>query len=422
MASTVVNVKLIEDNSIEKVISRNSKKLSRKYGRRRSEVNEDFLDAENSPIVKILSLLLTLVTIVITGVSVILCMGTIVSSINHTPAMFFGYSMMQVATGSMTANSITIDGVEYESGFQIGDKIVIRAVDTKTLKIGDKIAFYAYSQNYVQYHNVSKEEISVPADTQTSYKTTFGQFFGFHTSQITNAAKNNGMLTFHHITNVYRDQNGKLWFKTQGSANANKDTWFISEEMVVGIYSGSKFGLFLVKVNQMMSSTLGFILILLVPIFLLVLNLVHSFARDLQLSLIELDIVEEKRKLTDPICIKNKIGYRMDTKTKYKVLCQANDDEKLYYISLLWHDGTAPNAIKKYVIRKRYILAPNKQLLDLNRECEKMYNEGKSMSAISKYYTQRKTQIQEKVKENEIRMKNMQKRILKAKGEKSTNV
>lgn len=416
MADTVVNINIVKDNGIERAISRNGKKLAKKYSRQRSNVSEGFLDAEKNPVIKTLSILLTIITILVTSLSVILCTGTIVGSVNKTPAMFFGYSMMQVVTGSMTAESITIDGVQYDSGFNIGDKIVIHSVDTKTLKVGDKIAFYAYSKNYVQYHSVSKQEIQVPADTQTKYKTTFGQFFGFHTSAIVDAAQNKGMLTFHHITNIYKDENGKLWFKTQGSANANKDTWYISEEMVVGIYANSKLGAILSSINQMMSNTLGFIMMLLIPVSLLVLSLVHSFAKDLQLSLLELDIVEEKRKLTDAICIKNKIGYRMDTKTKYKVLCQATDDEKPYYVSLLWHDGTAPNSIKKYLIRKRYVLEPTKQLLELNRECEKMYNSGKSMRTISKYYTEQKNKIENKVRENQLRMRAMQKSFAKNKG------
>ena len=107
--------------------------------------------------------------------------------------------------------------------------------------------------------------------------------------------------------------------------------------MAVGIYTDSSIGNIVSALTQMMRSTLGFIMILLVPVSLLVLSLVHSFAKDLQLSLLELDVVEEKRKLTDEVCIKNKIGYRMDKKTKYKVLCQASEDEKLYLTSNVYN-------------------------------------------------------------------------------------
>ncbi|MBQ7453353.1 MAG: hypothetical protein IJS68_03755 [Clostridia bacterium] len=417
ISNSPVNVRVVNDKSVERAIKRNTKKLAKKYARKRSEVNEDWLDKENTPAFKVISVIVTIITLLITTICVVLCIGTIASSIHKTPAMFFGYSMMKVATGSMTAETITIDGTQYPSGFAIGENIVIHSVDTKTLKVGDKIAFYAYSKNYVQYHNVAKEEIQVSPNTQTKYKTSIGQFLGFHSQKIVDAAENKGLLTFHHITNIFQDENGKRWFKTQGSKNASKDTWYISEEMVVGIYTESSLGQFISTISNMMNTTMGFILILLVPVSLLIANLLHSVIKDLQLSLLVLDVVEEKRKLTDDICIKNGIGYRMDQKTKYKVLCQADEDEKLYYISLLWHNGSAPSAIKKYAIRKRYILEPTKRLLEINRECERLYNEGKSMRSISKYYTEQRNLIQQQTKENIIRMRNMQKAFQKTKGE-----
>ena len=48
-----------------------------------------------------------------------------------------GYSLMQVVSGSMV-----------KSGFNKGDNIVIRSVDTDTLKRDDKIAFYVYYKSY----------------------------------------------------------------------------------------------------------------------------------------------------------------------------------------------------------------------------------------------------------------------------------
>jgi hypothetical protein len=105
----------------------------------------------------------------------------------------------------------------------------------------------------------------------------------------------------------------------------------------------------------------------------------------------------------------------MDNKTKYKVLAQAEEDEKLQYISLLWPKSLNSNAIKKYVIRKKYLLEPNKKLLLLNRECEKMYQDGKQIKEIAVYYAKQKEMIEKKQKEVEKRMKHMHEALEKRK-------
>lgn len=404
MSTPLVKINERHDKSVDKLITRNAKKLSNRFSRKK-KVEEGWLKSGQTVGEKVFSIGLSIITVVIMFFAVIFSIGTIYSAYNKTAPTFFGYSTMRVASGSMSAETITINGMEYESGFEIGDTVVIRGVDKTTLKPGDKIAFYVYSQNYIQYHQIGKEEITVSPDTKTKYKMTFGQFFGFQTKELTEAAKNDGMLTFHHITNIYRDTNGKLWFKTQGSANASKDVWYISEDMIVGIYSKSVIGNGVANVVKLLSTSWGLILLLLIPIGLLTIILIRSFAKDLHLALLELDVVEGKRKLTDKICVKNKIGYRMDKKTKYKVLAQATNEEKLQYISLLWPNSSAPNAIKKYVITKKRILESNKKLFDLDRECEKMFNEGKSIEDIATHYTEEKEKIEQEQLELEKRFR-----------------
>ena len=110
---------------------------------------------------------------------------------------------------------------------------------------------------------------------------------------------------------------------------------------------------------------------------------------------LELDCIEEKRKITDPICVKNNIGFNMSKKNKYKILAQAKAKDKLTYISLLWRDGKAPNAIKKYVMRKDLLLRPNRKLLELNRKCEKMFKQGKKSETIARFYLIEKAKIEQ---------------------------
>ena len=380
-----------------------SKKLTSKYGRKTSVDETKYLNQKTKA-----QQAWEIVTWVIVGIilafCVMVCLGTFVNAIKKAPKSMFGFSTLQVVSGSMTADSIEIKGQTYPSGFNIGDKLVIRMVDTKSLRIGDKIAFFAYPENYVKYHSLNKQEITLP-DTPTRYKTTFGQFWGFHTSEIYEASGRGAMLVFHHITNIYEDQNGKYWFKTQGSANATKDIWFISEEMVLGIYDESKMGQFILGVIDFTSSKTGFMLLLLIPILSIVAILVQSIGKHLYLSMLELDVVEQKRKLTDDVCVKHEVGYFMDTPTKYKVLSQASKKEIPTYVSLLWKDGEEPYALNKYVKKKHLVLYPIKKLLTLNQICEAHYNEGEEIKKIASFYDDEKHLIKSREKVIKKRIK-----------------
>ena len=192
------------------------------------------------------------------------------------------------------------------------------------------------------------------------------------------------------------DENGKYWFKTQGSANAVKDSWFISEEMVVGIYDESGFGQAVLGFILFLTSRTGFILFLLIPIVILIVLLIRSVWKQLYLSLLELDVVEQKRKITDDICVKNNLGFFMETTSKYKVLSQASKKEIPTYVRLLWPDGNEPYALNKYVNSKRLVLYPMKKLLNLNQLCEARYNEGENIKKIASYYNEQRQLIKRK--------------------------
>ena len=104
-------------------------------------------------------------------------------------------------------------------------------------------------------------------------------------------------------------------------------------------------------------------------------------------------------------------GFSMDKKTKYKVLAQADENEKQTYISLLWKDGTAPTSIKKYYLRKRILLSGMEKLLNLNRECEKRLKDGEKPEKVAKYYLAEKEKITKEQKAKEKRMKNIRRKI-----------
>lgn len=409
MNKTIDSVIESKDDAI-KEIERVSKKLKEKYSRK-SAINEKQMLRKASPVAKCFSVIFTIITIIITVFSFIVCISTFLNSSNKTPNCLLGRSALQVSSGSMTSEKIVIDGEEFSSGFNIGDKIAVCPVDPKTLKKGDKIAFYAWPENYLKYHSVSKHEITNQQNNPTKNKIELHHILGFHSKEITEAGRNGAMLTFHHITNIYEDENKKLWFKTQGSANASKDGWFISEEMILGIYDESSFGQAMLKTISFLGTGTGFYVFLLVPLVLIVAILLHSVILGLELSVLEMDVVEQKRKITDTICVKFKIGYRMDTKTKYKVLEQANEDQIKEYVALLWPDGEEPDAIKKYVTKRKIFLLPIKKLLKLNQICEERFNAGEDIKEIAKYYHTEKQKIKQEEKFLEEKLQKIHKMV-----------
>ena len=382
----------IQQENIE--LEKLSVKLKDKYSRKKSDTGSNALQPKTKA-QRILSRISSTLAVAFMVVCVVVCVSSFINIMNKSPNMIFGYSALQVSSGSMTADSIEIKGQTYSSGFAIGDNIVIHPVDTHTLNIGDKIAFYAYSENYLKYHSLHKTEIELPK-TETKYQVSFGQFWGFHTHEITEASSSGAMLVFHHITNAYLDENGKYWFKTQGSANAVKDSWFVSEEMILGILDESTVGQTILNFILFLSSRTGFIVFLLIPIFILIVMLIQSVWKQLHLSFLELDVVEQKRKITDEICVKNKLGLYMDTMSKYKVLSQATKKEIPTYVKLLWPDGNEPYALNKYVHSKRLILYPMKKLLSLNQICENKFKEGENIKKIATYYKEQKQIIKRK--------------------------
>ena len=380
-----INIKIKQGTEVEKKIQKTAKNLTKKYSKKRW-VNEKRLLNEKTPLQKCLSIFANILFWSALSVCCLLCLTTVVSRVQKVPTSFIGYNYMKVATGSMRA-----------SGFNIGDNIVVRSVYTDSLKPGDNIAFYVYPDSYNQYYKVEKKKLSKFSD-KVEYKLNIKQMFGMQNDAIKDAAKSKASIVFHQIVGVYRDENGERWFKTKGTSNASMDSWNINEKMVIGVYDDGVVSSCMRDMLTFLSSNTGLIIIIYLP-QLLVFALALSWAiKNVQLAFLELDVVEEKRKLTDKICVNNDIGFNMATKTKYKVLAQAEDEDKLEYVGLLWHKGTAPVGIQKYILRKSILLRQMKKKLELNRECEKRFAKGDSPTDIAKFYQFEKQKIEEGAK------------------------
>lgn len=395
----IVNVIVKEDPSVQKALDRTAKKLKSKYSKRRP-INQKAIRSR-TPFQIFTNVVLNVLTCILVVFAGLVCISSVNSSMHKVCPSFAGYSNFRIVSPSMVA-----------SGHKIGDTIIVRAVDAKTLKPqryengkfipGDKIAFY-------QSDDVSRlyprdATLVDPADIgERKYTFEFNYLFGTKNSEMVKAAQSGCNIVFHHVYEVRVDEDGVRWFKTYGSSNglkvnkndttASPDGWWVREDLIVGVYDDAPFSIFMSKVIGAFSAS-GGVFLLFIPVGLLVFLIVRESVRDVQMAKLELDCVEEKRKITDEICVKNGIGYRMSKKTKYKILVQADEKDRLNYISLMWRDNTVPREVKKYVLRKQALMKPTQRLLEVNRQCQQMFREGVDPQKIAKYYAEEKAKVE----------------------------
>ena len=395
----IVNVIVKEDPSVQKALDRTAKKLKNKYSKRRP-INQNAIRSR-TPFQIFTNVVLNVLTCILVVFAGLVCISSVNSSMHKVCPSFAGYSNFRIVSPSMVA-----------SGHKIGDTIIVRAVDAKTLKPqryengkfipGDKIAFYQSDDISRLYPRDAT--LVDPADIgERKYTFEFNYLFGTKNSEMVKAAQSGCNIVFHHVYEVRVDEDGVRWFKTYGSSNglkvnkndttASPDGWWVREDLVVGVYDDAPFSIFMSKVIGAFSAS-GGVFLLFIPVGLLVFLIVRESVRDVQMAKLELDCVEEKRKITDEICVKNGIGYRMSKKTKYKILVQADEKDRLNYISLMWRDNTVPREVKKYVLRKQALMKPTQRLLEVNRQCQQMFREGVDPQKIAKYYAEEKAKVE----------------------------
>jgi len=381
-----VNVILKNDDSVDKQLKKTAKMLHKKYTKKR-KINENLLKPK-STIEKVFSGIFDALCIVLIILSGYMCYANISARVQRTNPNILGYTNMRIASSSMVA-----------SGHNVGDVIMVRAVDADTLKVGDKIAYYVSAINTAKFLSTSHTDVSNAPVVNTAYKTDIMTILGIPSAEIKREAAKGSKQVFHHIIAIYEDSSGKRWFKTKGSSNAIEDSWYISEDTIIGIYDNSLVATTISTVLNTLSNTSGLIICIVIPLVLMAIMIIPSCMKDVQRAMLELDVVEEKRKLTDEICVRCGVGYDMDNETKFKVLACAPENQKMEYISLLWRDGTAPNSIKKFYLRKEINLKSIEKLRDVNRECERMFKDNVPMTKIAKFYQTEKEKINKEQEE-----------------------
>jgi len=397
-----VHVIVKEDDSIRRKIESIALKLQNKYNKKR-KINEKLIK-KKTPFQRVISAIVNIFCTVVFSIALVFGIAMIASKVRGTAPSVAGYTTMKIATHSMTA-----------SGHKQFDKIISKSIDTDTIKIGDKIIFYEYYNSWKFFH--LSETRKVDESEIGPYKTglTFKSFFGFLNDEKVEAAKAGSDLVFHHVVGIYEDKNGERWFTTKGSSNKNVDDWYINEKYVLGIYDDSSVASVVLKVIDTLQSPIALIVCIMAPFLFVAWIVILMCLREVEYAKLEYDIVEEKRKLDDDICLEYNIGFRMSEETKYKVLALAPDGKELYYISLLWEDAKEGHkGIKKYYLRKHVLLKSYKKLRDLNRECEQMFKDGENPHKIALHYTKNKKLIDKEQAEAKRKLKVIRKQNRKA--------
>lgn len=382
-----VKVIVKESDDVQKMLSQTASKLQEKYNKKR-KINERLLKEQTKP-KKVISIIFDVVCFVLVIFSALLCFSSINGKLQRTCPIFAGYSNLRIVTGSMEA-----------SGFKVGSTVAVHAVDPDTLKPGDIIAFYRYRNSYNRFTvNINRVSSVHEFATENKLVTTPQSLLGFQERGLKEAGQAGCKIYFHKIDSVY-ELDGKRWFKTYGTSNYNSalqeyviDNEVICEDMIIGVYQDTFVARLMTHVTGCMTSSYG-LLVLFIPIVLMAVVIAIECAKDVQFARLELDCIEEKRKITDPICVKNDVGFNMTNHMKYKILAQGTPDERITYIKYLWREGTIPQNVRRYLFRNKQLLSYNEQLLKVNRTCQERFKNGDDPLEIAKYYKTEKSRLQ----------------------------
>ncbi|MBQ3494299.1 MAG: hypothetical protein IJA69_02680 [Clostridia bacterium] len=167
-------------------------------------------------------------------------MGSVAN--NEVPS-FFGTSYVRILSNSMQ-----------DSGFYVGDVVMLKKVQISEIKEGDIIAYYKCNLSPGKIDNTTPI-----VDFKTGDKL---------------EGKTDNMIIFHQVDSVSVDTQGNTWYRTFGTSNGSLDSWWTRGDYVIGVYNPSIFS----GVIKFLSSTTGIILLVIVPscivLLLLLMNII----------------------------------------------------------------------------------------------------------------------------------------------------
>ncbi len=215
------------------------------------------------------------------------------AKINNEVPSLFGYSAVKILSGSMEPN------------YHEGQVVMVKKIDTNTLKIGDVIAFYDYMDPSVDtgdlVDNMGKQTYNLQIN--------LGEFLGSGATEAQKKVASYSKVILHRIANISTPSNpddenyGKLFFQTMGDANNNvADEHWIMEDYVVGILSSdnSVVGNFF----SFCTSTVGIIILIIIPCValtaILVINVINEIKKYKEDKLLEQQKIDDKtRKINE---------------------------------------------------------------------------------------------------------------------------
>ena len=189
---------------------------------------------------------------------------------------------------------------------------------------------------------------------------------------------------FHQIVQIKIDTSGTIFYITKGTANAEKDTYEIRQDFVVGKYAPTPkwFSGFV----NFCASTEGMIMLVVVPIAIVVLVELLSILEQVNNIILEKKVINREIAFDTKECYKANIGIEMRNADKvfyYDVMPEEYKEEVFEY---LWGYLRYDNSKK------------NKELFSTSQSALSVYE----MKTPSLYYTTWKESFKSKMRKNQI--------------------
>lgn len=276
---------------------------------------------------KVLSIISTVLYVVLLLLLVFALIANLGKKDNQISGLF-GYSFAVVQSGSMVAG-----------GFDVGDMVLIKSVNTDTLKKDDIIVFYKYKDpadnqvlSYVNSHKIT-DEIS-----SGTYQDFSEDDSALNRGTVQNAVNANSMLIFHRIVDIYVDQYGERFFQTLGDSNNGViDDILIREDFVCAVYVGSS--PFIQDVIEFVTSPTGLCVVILLPILLTIGLQIFSFMGEVRGTTVASKLLSRKIKYKDVDFTKVKVAEYLSEPEKVYLYDITDAEDKLNLAIILWDEG-----------------------------------------------------------------------------------
>lgn len=278
---------------------------------------------------------------------------------NKVPSLF-GLSLVSITTTSME-----------RGGYKVGDIVFATKADPKKLEAGDIITYYYYLDGTVDkekkpenltllqsYDRTLSPDEDYNHGTKTQYQRDVYQQIvdNSQTQTERRAVKNLSSTTkiyFHRIVAVYSDDEGTLFFQTQGDTNADPDRFLIAEDYVVAKYLNTPG--FIRGIFTFMASTIGIILLIIVPLSILALFLLFSIIEQVSRIFLEKKLLNRDLRYDDVEVVESNICMDLDKLDKLNYFATSLPTERKEVSEYMWgflSDGNTKERYEYQMIKK----------------------------------------------------------------------